>query len=292
MPTVLIVEDNLANIAVLSINLQDAGFSILVAEDGATGVSVAYNDLPDLILMDMSLPLIDGWQCAQILKANRNTRDIPIIALTAHAMSGDRQRCLDAGCDEYEAKPVDFPHLRRKMDALLAAGERRALQRARSRRRRRSDRIDQLLITRDEQISVLKSEIDDLLEERKASMDSAEQLTAQRDALRSTLAAREHELAQLSALTRESVAIRARNQEYAQRIHTLQEEHQALQALVVEQDEAANTLQHQHHELARQHVLLKAYISQFGAPETPMTARKAHEMEGLASGKVLKLNLH
>jgi two-component system, cell cycle response regulator DivK len=112
MPKILYVEDNDDNIFVLSRRLTRAGFDVLVARDGQAGIDLARNELPDLILMDLSLPVLDGWSASAQLKAAEETRRIPIIALSAHAMPGDRERALTAGCDEYACKPVDF-------DALL-----------------------------------------------------------------------------------------------------------------------------------------------------------------------------
>lgn len=105
----------------LSRRLQRKGHEVLLAADGMQGILMAESDLPDLILLDMSLPVIDGWEAARRLKATPITSVIPIIALTAHAMAGDREKALTAGCDDYDTKPVDFPQLLRKIDALLAS---------------------------------------------------------------------------------------------------------------------------------------------------------------------------
>lgn len=122
MPKILLVEDNEMNRDMLSRRLQRKGMQVLMALDGAQGVDMATTECPDLILLDMSLPVLDGWAVAGKLKGSTETQRIPIIALTAHAMAGDRDRCLAAGCDEYDTKPVDFVRLLEKMQTLL--GER------------------------------------------------------------------------------------------------------------------------------------------------------------------------
>lgn len=119
MSKILLVEDNEMNSDMLSRRLQRKGHEVLIAMDGAQGVELAQSENPDLILMDMSLPVLDGWEATQQLKALPETRDIPIIALTAHAMAGDREKCIEVGCDDYETKPVDFSHLLGKIQALL-----------------------------------------------------------------------------------------------------------------------------------------------------------------------------
>ena len=119
MPTILLVEDNEMNRDMLSRRLQRKGHEVLIALDGAQGVELAQSENPDLILMDMSLPVLDGWEATQQLKALPETREIPIIALTAHAMAGDREKCIEVGCDDYETKPVDFSRLLAKIQALL-----------------------------------------------------------------------------------------------------------------------------------------------------------------------------
>jgi two-component system, cell cycle response regulator DivK len=116
---ILLVEDNEMNRDMLSRRLQRKGFEVVMAEDGRQGVSVARKERPDLILMDMSLPVVDGWQAARELKADDETRHIPIIALTAHAMSGDRERAIEAGCDDYDTKPVELPRLLSKIEGVL-----------------------------------------------------------------------------------------------------------------------------------------------------------------------------
>ncbi|HIK56570.1 MAG TPA: response regulator [Synechococcales cyanobacterium M55_K2018_004] len=122
MPKILLVEDNEMNRDMLSRRLERRGFEIRIAVDGAEGVALAQQELPDLILMDMSLPVMDGWTATRQLKTIPQTQAIPVIALTAHAMAGDLERCLAAGCDDYDTKPVDFPRLMNKIQALLGEG--------------------------------------------------------------------------------------------------------------------------------------------------------------------------
>ena len=119
MPKLLIVEDNEMNRDMLSRRLERRGFSTIIATDGAAGVAMARAERPDLILMDMSLPVIDGWEASRQLKADPATALIPIIALTAHAMTSDRDKALQAGCNDYDTKPVDLPRLLGKIEALL-----------------------------------------------------------------------------------------------------------------------------------------------------------------------------
>jgi CheY-like chemotaxis protein len=119
MARLLLVEDNEENRDGLSRRLRRQGFEVLVAVDGQQGVEAARTGAPDLILMDMSLPVLDGWEATRHLKAAAETRHIPVIALTAHAMAGDRERALQAGCDEYDTKPVEFDRLLGKIRALL-----------------------------------------------------------------------------------------------------------------------------------------------------------------------------
>lgn len=119
MATILLVEDNEMNLDMLSRRLERRGHEILIAVDGLQGIELAQTHQPDLILMDMSLPIMDGWQATRQLKASPATQHIPIIALTAHAVAGDREKCLAAGCDEYESKPVKFPSLLAKIDLIL-----------------------------------------------------------------------------------------------------------------------------------------------------------------------------
>jgi len=115
---ILLVEDNEMNRDMLSRRLRRKGFEVILATDGAEGVSLARSGMPDIILMDMSLPTMDGWTAAKVLKSEARTQRIPIIALTAHAMHGDRDKALDSGCDEYETKPVNLARLLRKIEAL------------------------------------------------------------------------------------------------------------------------------------------------------------------------------
>ncbi len=117
--TVLLVEDNEMNRDMLSRRLRRKGYRVLGAEDGESGVAMVRSELPDLVLMDMSLPVLDGWSAARALKADEATRAVPIIALTAHAMRGDREKALEAGCDEYDTKPVELPRLLAKMRVFL-----------------------------------------------------------------------------------------------------------------------------------------------------------------------------
>lgn len=122
MPKVLLVEDNEMNRDMLSRRLARKGYQVITAVDGAQGVVMAQSEAPDLILMDMSLPVLDGWEATRRLKAAPETRSIPIIAITAHAMSDDRERAIEAGCDDYDIKPVELPRLLAKIEALLQRG--------------------------------------------------------------------------------------------------------------------------------------------------------------------------
>jgi CheY-like chemotaxis protein len=122
MPRLLYVEDNEMNRDMLSRRLQRRGFEVLIAVDGEQGLAMAAAEKPDLILMDMSLPVIDGWEATRQLKALPETQKIPVIGLTAHAMSTDRDKCLEAGCDDYDTKPVELPRLLEKIQGLLGAG--------------------------------------------------------------------------------------------------------------------------------------------------------------------------
>jgi CheY-like chemotaxis protein len=119
MPKILLVEDNEMNRDMLSRRLTKRGYEIEIAVDGGEGVEKARNGSPDLILMDMSLPVKNGWDATRELKADEATRGIPVISLTAHAMSGDREKALEAGCDEFETKPVNLPDLIEKIEKLL-----------------------------------------------------------------------------------------------------------------------------------------------------------------------------
>lgn len=119
---ILYVEDDDNNIYVLKNRLTRAGYTVLVATDGEKGVAVAIAEQPNLILMDLRMPVLDGWEATKRIKAQPETRHIPIIALTAHAMSGDREKALAAGCDDFDTKPVEMPRLLEKIHALLPKG--------------------------------------------------------------------------------------------------------------------------------------------------------------------------
>jgi len=121
---VLYVEDNEDNVYMLKTRLTRKGFTVVVANDGVQGVAMAASEQPDIILMDLSLPELDGWEATRRIKAAAGTRDIPVIALTAHAMAGDREKALAAGCDDFDTKPVELDRLLGKMAAL--AGKRGA----------------------------------------------------------------------------------------------------------------------------------------------------------------------
>ena len=120
MTKILYVEDNDDNVYMLRGRLTRAGFEVAVATDGEQGVAMAASEAPDLIVMDLSLPVLDGWEATRRLKGVPATRPIPIIALSAHAMPGDRAKAIEAGCDDYDTKPVDFPRLLEKIRTLLA----------------------------------------------------------------------------------------------------------------------------------------------------------------------------
>ncbi len=119
MAKILLVEDNEMNRDMLSRRLQKRGYEVVIAVDGQQGVTLAQSEAPDLIVMDMSLPVLDGWEATRQLKAAPATRAVPIIALTAHAMSGDRERAMEAGADDFDTKPVELPRLLEKIEALL-----------------------------------------------------------------------------------------------------------------------------------------------------------------------------
>jgi two-component system, cell cycle response regulator DivK len=119
MPKILLVEDNEMNRDMLSRRLERRGFQVILATDGEEGVAMASAENPDLVLMDMSLPVLDGWEATRRLKASPTTRRIPVIALTAHAMSSDRDKALEAGCDDYDTKPVELGRLLEKIERLL-----------------------------------------------------------------------------------------------------------------------------------------------------------------------------
>lgn len=120
---ILYVEDNEDNIYVIRNRLGRAGYTVLIATDGEQGISMAASEHPDLILMDLRLPVLDGWEATRRIKAQPETRDIPVIALTAHAMTGDREKALEAGCDDFDTKPVEMPRLLEKVRALLPKKE-------------------------------------------------------------------------------------------------------------------------------------------------------------------------
>jgi CheY-like chemotaxis protein len=116
---ILLVEDNEMNRDMLSRRLERKGYQVVMAVDGGAGVEIAASEKPDLILMDMSLPVLNGWVATRKIKANPDTRAIPVIALTAHAMANDREKALEAGCEDYDTKPIELPRLLGKMEALL-----------------------------------------------------------------------------------------------------------------------------------------------------------------------------
>ena len=120
MAKILIVEDNEMNRDMLSRRLERKGFDVVMAEDGKVGVDMSKSETPDLILMDLSLPVMDGWEATSTIKADDETRNIPIIVLTAHAMAGDREKALDAGADEYDTKPIEFKRLLGKINDFLS----------------------------------------------------------------------------------------------------------------------------------------------------------------------------
>ncbi len=122
MTKILLVEDNQENRDMLSRRLTRRGYEVVIAMDGGQAVAMAQSEIPDLILMDMDLPVLDGWEATRQLKATPETQAIPIIALTAHAMVGDREKALEAGCDDYDTKPIEFPRLIEKIEAFLDMG--------------------------------------------------------------------------------------------------------------------------------------------------------------------------
>ena len=121
MAKILLVEDNEMNRDMLSRRLARKGYDVALACDGQAGVDMATSEAPNLILMDMSLPVLDGWEATRRLKANSATQHVPVIALTAHAMSGDRDKAIEAGCNDYDTKPIDLARLLGKIETLLAA---------------------------------------------------------------------------------------------------------------------------------------------------------------------------
>ena len=122
MAKILLIEDNEMNRDMLSRRLTRRGYEVTIAIDGRQGVDMAASDKPDLILMDMSLPIMDGWDATRQLKAQPKTQAIPVIALTAHAMASDREKAMEAGCDDYDTKPVELPRLLEKIERLLNDG--------------------------------------------------------------------------------------------------------------------------------------------------------------------------
>jgi two-component system cell cycle response regulator DivK len=122
MPKVLLVEDNEMNRDMLSRRLARRGFQVVCAVDGQQGVDLTRSEKPDIILMDMSLPIMDGWEATRRIKSDDATRDLPVIGLTSHAMSGDREKAIQVGCDDYDTKPVDLDRLLEKIEHLLRKG--------------------------------------------------------------------------------------------------------------------------------------------------------------------------
>lgn len=123
MPRILIIEDNEENRDVLARRLERRGYDVVVAADGLQGVEKARAEKPDAILMDMNMPVLDGWQASQMLRAEADTQDVPIIGLTAHALAGDREKAIQAGCSDYHTKPVDFPRLMVQIEDLIRKGQ-------------------------------------------------------------------------------------------------------------------------------------------------------------------------
>lgn len=119
MPKILYIEDDEMNRDMLSRRLERRGYQVILALNGEEGVAIAQSEAPDLILMDLSLPVMNGWEAARRLKGDHQTRSIPIIALTAHAMEGDMQKAIESGCDDYDSKPIDLPQLLVKIEGLL-----------------------------------------------------------------------------------------------------------------------------------------------------------------------------
>ena len=121
MSKVLLVEDNEMNRDMLSRRLERKGFEVVFAQDGSVAVELASSEQPEIILMDMSLPVMDGWEATRRIKADPATKGIPVIALTAHAMAGDKEKAMEAGCEDYDTKPVDFPRLLGKIESLIGS---------------------------------------------------------------------------------------------------------------------------------------------------------------------------
>jgi two-component system cell cycle response regulator DivK len=122
MAKLLLVEDNEMNRDMLSRRLVRRGYEVAIAVDGAEGVAMTRTEMPDLVLMDMSLPVVDGWEATRRIKAEPATKHLPVIGLTAHAMAGDREKALEAGCDDYDTKPIELDRLLSKIEALLSSG--------------------------------------------------------------------------------------------------------------------------------------------------------------------------
>jgi len=122
MAKLLLVEDNEMNRDMLSRRLTRRGYEVAIAVDGDQGVTMAQSEKPDLVLMDMSLPVIDGWEATRRIKSSEDTRHLPVIGLTAHAMAGDREKAIEAGCDDYDTKPIELERLIGKIEALLPSG--------------------------------------------------------------------------------------------------------------------------------------------------------------------------
>jgi CheY-like chemotaxis protein len=120
---ILLIEDNELNLDMLSRRLERKGFTVISARDGLSGIEKANKETPELIIMDLSLPILDGWEAAKKLKESNTTKSIPIIALTAHAMKGDREKALNAGCNEYDTKPVNFERLLGKISKVTGTGK-------------------------------------------------------------------------------------------------------------------------------------------------------------------------
>ena len=122
MPRILIVEDNEENRQALARRLQRRGFDVVMAADGQQGIDAAKSEKPDLILMDMNMPVLDGWRASRMIRSDPDIQDLPIIGLTAHALAGDREKAIQAGCSEYHTKPVDFPQLMSQIEKLIKKG--------------------------------------------------------------------------------------------------------------------------------------------------------------------------
>lgn len=123
MDTILLVEDNEMNRDMLSRRLSRKGFNVIMAEDGQKGIDMTISEQPSLILMDLSLPVVDGWEATRVIKQTDTTKHIPVIVLTAHAMAGDEKKARETGCEDFDTKPVDFARLLAKIEALLAKRE-------------------------------------------------------------------------------------------------------------------------------------------------------------------------